>query len=470
MERSLLLATNARLFIAGVLRLGDALIVFLAGLLAYWIRHGHINLPDDYLVALVLATVLTANFHHFARLYEFPLMRSLAQQFGPLTISWVLVILVLIALGYFTKTSDAFSRIWMGLWLGMNLIGFLLLRLWSTVQIQAWYKNGKLKTNIAVYGAGEEGAAFAAHLLGIPDNQTKLIGIFDDRKTRISAAFDRELLQGDMEDLLIQVRDNRIDKIIVALPLMAGDRLSEILATLNAAPVEVHLCPNATALPFPVRGYSQISGMPVIDVFEPPLSGWNLVVKTIEDYVLASLLLIAFLPVMGVIALLVRLSSPGPVLFKQLRYGFNNNEFSVYKFRTMKAEAASDERVPQARRDDPRVTPIGSFLRRTSLDELPQLFNVLKGEMSIVGPRPHAVAHNKHYAKIINEYMGRHKVRPGITGWAQINGLRGETDTPDKMRKRVQFDLYYIDHWSLSLDLRIIFLTPFVVFIRPDAY
>ena len=175
-------------------------------------------------------------------------------------------------------------------------------------------------------------------------------------------------------------------------------------------------------------------------------------------------------PVLIAAALMIKLDSPGPVLFRQRRYGFNNNPITVFKFRTMRHDQADDRLVPQARRNDPRVTRVGAFLRRTSLDELPQLINVLRSEMSLVGPRPHAVAHNEQYAHVIDDYLSRHRVKPGITGWAQVNGLRGETDTPDKMRRRVQYDLYYIDNWSLYLDFKILALTPFVGLVHKNAY
>jgi Undecaprenyl-phosphate glucose phosphotransferase len=196
------------------------------------------------------------------------------------------------------------------------------------------------------------------------------------------------------------------------------------------------------------------------------------VVKTIEDRVLASLILVAIAPVMAAVAIGIKLTSPGPVFFKQKRYGFNNEIIEVFKFRSMHVARCSADTGPvaQARKDDDRITPFGRFLRRTSLDELPQFINVVRGDMSIVGPRPHAVAHNEQYAKLIDEYLARHKVKPGITGWAQVNGLRGETDTLDKMERRVQFDLHYIENWSLALDLRIILMTILVGFSHPNAY
>ena len=242
------------------------------------------------------------------------------------------------------------------------------------------------------------------------------------------------------------------------------------LQKLRNVAVDVKLCPEAIAFDLPNLGYDDLAGVPMLGIFERPLTGWNTVAKNVEDRILAIILLLVGWPILLVIALLIKLTSRGPVLFRQPRYGFNNNEFTVLKFRTMVPEPFGGEEILQARRDDPRVTWIGHILRRTSFDELPQLFNVLRGDMSLVGPRPHAVAHNKEYSRVIDEYLGRHRVKPGITGWAQVNGLRGETKSPELMRQRVQHDLFYIEHWSLLFDLKILFLTLFVGFVHENAY
>jgi putative colanic acid biosynthesis UDP-glucose lipid carrier transferase len=257
--------------------------------------------------------------------------------------------------------------------------------------------------------------------------------------------------------------------VILAVPWHEEKRLKAILKELRNLSVNVRMCPDVFTLYLPVRGLTSVAGIPMLDVFERPLSGWDLVLKNLEDRLLAPILMLLFLPICAAIAILIKLDSPGPVFFRQRRYGFNNNVISVFKFRTMRATAPQEE-VPQATRDDPRVTRIGRVLRRTSLDELPQLINVLRGEMSLVGPRPHAVDHNKKYAAIIDEYLGRHRVKPGITGWAQVNGLRGETQNPEQMRLRVQHDLYYIEHWSLLFDMKILLMTLFVGFIHEKAY
>src|SRR5690606_32379061 len=214
---------------------------------------------------------------------------------------------------------------------------------------------------------------------------------------------------------------------------------------------------------------TEVAGLPVLNLSATPMEGVNGLLKALEDRVLAALILLLIWPVMVAIAIGIKLSSPGPVIFKQHRYGLRGNKIEVWKFRTMTV-CENDDNVTQAKRNDPRVTRFGAFLRRTSLDELPQLFNVLQGRMSLVGPRPHAVAHNEQYRKLIGRYMLRHTVKPGITGLAQINGWRGETDSLDKMQKRVEYDLYYIENWSLWLDLKIIFLTLFKGLRHPNAY
>jgi putative colanic acid biosynthesis UDP-glucose lipid carrier transferase len=213
-----------------------------------------------------------------------------------------------------------------------------------------------------------------------------------------------------------------------------------------------------------------MGGVPLLGVLQRPFSRWGYLVKAVEDYALATLLLILTAPLMLAIALAVWLDSPGPIIFRQKRYGFNNGTIEVFKFRTMRTDQDENDRAVQARRDDRRLTRLGHWLRRTSLDELPQLFNVLRGEMSVVGPRPHMVEHNQQYAALIETYLGRHRVKPGITGWAQVNGWRGETDTLEKMERRIGHDLYYIENWSLSFDLRILAWTLLVGLIHPNAY
>jgi putative colanic acid biosynthesis UDP-glucose lipid carrier transferase len=241
------------------------------------------------------------------------------------------------------------------------------------------------------------------------------------------------------------------------------------LYELRHANVQVRLVPNIYGFQLLHHSITEVAGFPVINLMDSPLSGINAVVKALEDKILATLILLLASPIMILIAIGVKLSSPGPVLFKQKRGGLEKDEIRIWKFRSMKVHAEPEGTITQAKPNDPRITPFGAFLRRTSLDELPQFFNVLRGEMSIVGPRPHALEHNEFYKKRIDPYLLRQRVKPGITGWAQINGLRGETGDLEKMEMRVKYDLYYINNWSLWFDLRIIFLSIFQIFRSQNA-
>jgi len=465
-----MVAADLQVLILGCLRVIDLLIVALAALGAYWVRHDDLDLPDLYVIAIVAALVITVNFFQLGRLYEFQALTRPSIQIGRLTMSWIAVMLSLIALAYFTKTSEAFSRAFVLGWMAASYAGFVIVRLGLLLPIERWRQSGRLSLNVAVIGAGEVGRQLVRQIHARGEGQWRIVGIYDDRRTRVPPEIEGHPVLGTVDDLVRATRDGTIDEIIVALPWRASPRIGEIVKKLKSVPVNVKLCPESLPWNLPVRGFRMVAAVPMLAALERPLSGWSIVVKMLEDRVLAGILVVVLAPLLALIALAIRLDSPGPVLFRQHRYGFNNEAITVFKFRTMFHDRPEDPGVPQARRNDPRITRIGGFLRRSSLDELPQLFNVLRGEMSLVGPRPHAVAHNEQYAKMIDDYLSRHRVKPGITGWAQVNGLRGETNTPDKMRMRVQYDLYYIDNWSLMFDLKILLLTPFRGLIHENAY
>lgn len=259
------------------------------------------------------------------------------------------------------------------------------------------------------------------------------------------------------------------DEVWLCLPLGDQAGIETTIDALRHSMANIRMVPDWFSLKLLNHGISQVVGLHMLDLSASPISGFTRIIKEIEDMVLATLILLLISPLLMVIALAVKLTSPGPVLFKQQRHGWNGEKISVHKFRSMVVHHESDFAVTQATRHDTRITPLGAFLRRTSLDELPQFFNVLQGRMSIVGPRPHAVQHNEHYKELVPGYMRRHKVKPGITGWAQINGFRGETNTLDKMEQRVTHDLFYIEHISLGFDLKIIFLTVFKGFTHQNA-
>jgi putative colanic acid biosynthesis UDP-glucose lipid carrier transferase len=278
----------------------------------------------------------------------------------------------------------------------------------------------------------------------------------------------RERLLGSIDKLADYARANRVELIYLALPLAAQPRIARLLDDLCDTTASVYVVPDIFLFDLIQARIDHVGGLPVLAVCETPFYGVSGIVKRISDLVLATLILILIAPLLAAIAAAVKLTSPGPAIFRQRRYGLDGREIVVYKFRTMTV-SEDGAVVRQATRDDARVTRLGALLRRSSLDELPQFVNVLQGRMSIVGPRPHAIAHNEMYRKLIKSYMIRHKVRPGITGWAQVNGLRGETDTVEKMRARVAYDLDYLRNWSLGLDLKIIWKTIFVVLKRPET-
>jgi putative colanic acid biosynthesis UDP-glucose lipid carrier transferase len=458
-----------------ILRMGDILLVGLFAVGAYWIWHGNLALPAIYGQGIIAAMLLTANFFHVAHLYEAPNIDRFLYQFGRMSVSWTAVMFTLLALAFITKTTDSFSRAWALIWFPMVLGGLLVLRILLVLQIARWRERGDLRQNIVVIGAGEYGQRLIREMLASDSKSVNIVGLFDRRSSRIPDEVEGVPVRGGIDDLLAYIRQNRVDEIIVALPWRSGGTLLDLVQSLKSAPANVKWCPETIAFLLPVRSLSSIAGVPMINIFERPITGRNLILKMIEDRVGACVLLIALSPLLLAIALLVRLTSAGPALFQQKRYGFNNEEFTVFKFRSMRTEAAQpsntpDSAVDQATRGDPRVTWVGRILRKSSLDELPQLINVLQGNMSLVGPRPHAVAHNEQFGAVIDEYFARHRVKPGITGWTQVNGLRGETDTPEKMRRRVEFDLHYIDNWSILFDIRILFLTLFVGFVHKNAY
>jgi putative colanic acid biosynthesis UDP-glucose lipid carrier transferase len=318
-----------------------------------------------------------------------------------------------------------------------------------------------------IVGANRIGCELAERLA---DEQWhgKLAGFFDDRRLERLPRKCRARLLGKFADLPEYTRRNMVHVIYICLPNSRHRRIRGLIDALGDSTASIYFVPDLSAFDLMQARFGEIRGMPFVAVRETPFCGMAGVLKRASDLVIATAVLPVVLPLCGVIAILVSRLSPGPVLFRQRRYGLDGREFTVYKFRTM--SVAEDGAIRQATREDPRVTRIGRYLRRTSLDELPQLLNVFAGSMSLVGPRPHAVAHNEHYRKLVSGYMLRHKVRPGITGLAQVNGLRGETRDVEKMRQRVRYDLEYLKHWSLGLDLRILIKTVRVVLTDPAAY
>lgn len=331
--------------------------------------------------------------------------------------------------------------------------------------------HGALTREVAIVGATRQGRLFAERLQRAQQPGMRIIGVFDERRTRIDDSLPGVPLVGDLQALTLLVRRGRVDEVVLALPWNAQGRVLALLERLRSLPVGVSLAFDTVAYDLDARVIGDRRALPALPIHAAPLDGWGGLAKTIEDKLLAAAALIALAPLMALIAAIIRIDSPGPVIFRQKRFGFNNEVIEIFKFRTMYADAG-DAVTPfrQARRDDPRVTRIGRLLRRTSLDELPQLVNVLQGRMSLVGPRPHVGEIHDCFARLIRNYDARHKIKPGITGWAQINGCRGETDTLEKMRMRVELDIWYVEHWSVLLDLRILLTTLVRGWTHKNAY
>ena len=460
---------EVRVLISGILRIADAIILVAAAIFTFWMRNDLLEMPPAYIIATGLSVVLLFSVGQVAGLYRFETITRFPQQLGAASLVLSIVMASLAMTGYLTKTADIFSRLWLVTWFFIAYAGIIIIRVFVLRRIEAWRAKGGLQRRVAVVGAGEKGRRLIRHLQSAPDENLNLVGVFDNELSSVDT-IEGVPMRGTVSDLVADANKLDIDEIVVALPGDAHQKLAYVMKELHTVPADVTLCPDTIGLTMPILGIEEINGLGLLRIYRRPISGWNRVLKAMEDRFLAGLLLLLFLPIILIIALAIRLDSPGPALFLQRRLGFNNNSFILYKFRTMYKGLEDDMTVPQAQRTDPRVTRIGAFLRRTSLDELPQLINVLKGEMSLVGPRPHAIAHNEHYATLIDQYLGRHRVKPGITGWAQIHGHRGETETVEKMRARVECDLYYIDHWSLWFDLRILLMTPFVGFVHRNAY
>lgn len=333
--------------------------------------------------------------------------------------------------------------------------------------------DGLFLSNAVILGATETGQRLAEHLQQRGDIRLGLKGFIDDRATRITHELSGMPVLGTVADLEQMIRKDQVQQVLVALPWSAESRIGALIGKLRQLPVKVLLVPDRLAFYHSRNRVSNVSNIPMFNASELPLHGWSPLMKRFEDLLIGSLMLLAAAPIMAIIALTIKLESDGPVFFLQKRYGYNNKLIRVFKFRSMYHAERDANASQQTTHNDPRVTKVGAFIRKTSLDELPQLFNVLNGTMSLVGPRPHATATKAAgvlFNDAVEEYNARHRVKPGITGWAQINGYRGETDTLEKIEKRVELDLEYIERWSVWFDLYILFRTLPAVALSKEVY
>ena len=383
---------------------------------------------------------------------------SIISEISAVILVWVMAFAVILAMAFLTKTSADFSRRMMLTWLLLTPSLLIGVRLVVRGLLHEMRRHGRNTRSFALVGANHAALKLVDKLNATPWTGLVFKGYYDDRSVDCLPPETLAMLAGDLSRLLMRARAGEIDIVYIALPMRAEQRIIELVNALADTTASVYFLPDFFIFDLAHARWVNLNGMPVVSVFETPFYGVDGWIKRIEDVVLGSLIMAVIALPMLAIAIAMKLTSPGPIIFKQRRYGLNGEVLYVWKFRSMTV-CEDGVNVPQAKRGDTRITPLGAFLRRTSLDELPQFFNVLQGTMSIVGPRPHAIAHNEEYRRLIHGYMLRHKVKPGITGWAQVNGWRGETDTLEKMQKRVDCDLQYIQEWSLWLDLKIVWMT-----------
>ena len=455
--------------IADSVAASDFLAVAAASLIAKWAYVdqflGSEQGIDSYLAAGLIGALIAFMSFRNQNLYTFDTLASMRGTVRRVAVGLAAAAASLIFAAYVFKISAHFSRGWFIGWFALS--GALLISGHFMVSrlLRRWMRAGFFSRNIAIYGSGEI-AERLIEQLSFKSDGPRLIGVFDDQP---SGASSRIAVAGGLSNLISLAQAERVDEVVIAIPLSQDRRIGRLVEELAVLPADIRLCPDQTAFRMRPTGIVNYDGVPLLEIVRRPLDHWGPLIKAFEDRILAALLLAAAAPFLVLIAIAIRLDSEGPVLFRQRRHGFNHQVITVLKFRTMHV-AEDGPVVRQARQNDARVTRVGRFLRRTSLDELPQLINVLRGDMSLVGPRPHALAHNEHFSSLVEHYARRHKMKPGITGWAQVNGCRGETDTQEKMRKRIELDLYYIENWSLWFDIRILALTPFLGLFHKNAY
>jgi Undecaprenyl-phosphate glucose phosphotransferase len=441
-----------------LLRIAD--IVILVGTCVLLLSGGHYPMGGEASTEIILLVLLTQLFFQEAGLYRRPRPHRPASFIPTLSFTWLAVGVAVVGLHFL---SNVFDNVPLGgsfACFGAAFVGFSTIRLMAFRRTDNLYDIGRMALPVAVVGTRNATRWLERCLSQHLGTAIELVATFDLKQAQ----------SGPASELFHLCRTGRISEILIAVDGQVSQEVDTLLQKLSSLAITVRLVPRLTTARPAWSPLQEIYGAPTIPVIRPPLTDMQAAVKRCFDLLASSVALFLFAPLFLFIAILIKIDSPGPVLFRQERWGINARRITVLKFRTMFIEADPDPKVMQARRADPRVSRIGRFLRRSSLDELPQLLNVLLGNMSLVGPRPHASAHNEFYASRVENYLNRHRLKPGITGLAQVNGCRGETDTIDKMQRRVVYDLQYVERWSLSLDLKIILKTALVGFLHPNAY
>jgi Undecaprenyl-phosphate glucose phosphotransferase len=468
--------------VAGIVRMAELILIGAVGLGIYL---GYV-VPNEgfewrYIGAILGIAVLATLAFQAADIYQVQAFRGYEKQYFRLAAAWSVVFLLAISMTFFAKVGDQYSRLWLG---GFYAVGILVLigcRRCVFLLVRRWTRQGRLDRRTVIVGADERGDALMRALATQRDSDVHIIGVVDDRVVERSSAVqkngpdaERPPKLGTVDDLVDFARTTRIDLVVFALPISAESRILQMLKKLWVLPVDIRLAAHSNKLRFRPRAYSYLGAIPMLDLFDKPITDWDVVMKWLFDKIVGSVILLLASPLLLLTAVAIKLDSRGPVFFKQKRYGFNNELIEVYKFRSMYVDQCDHTAAKLVQRGDPRVTRFGAFIRKASIDELPQLINVLiKGNLSLVGPRPHAVhakAESRLYDEAVDGYFARHRVKPGITGWAQISGWRGETDTQEKIQRRVEHDLYYIENWSVLFDLFILAKTPLALARTENAF
>lgn len=469
-------AAFSSIVITGAVRAVEfALVCLVGGLLyfAYVVPRDGFDLR--YITAIAVLAAMTVVAFQVADIYNIQMFRSRARQLRRMAAAWVVVFLVFIGFAVFAKMADQVSRIWLFAYAVSGFVVLALERFSLRALVRRWGRAGRLDRRTVVVGSDETAEKLIRALDAEGDSDINILGVFDDRSDdRVMSTVAGRFKLGKVADIVEFARRTRVDLVLFALPVSAESRILEMLKKLWVLPVDIRLSAHTNKLRFKPRAYAYLGNVPTLTMSDQPITDWDMVTKWLFDRIVGALMLIALSPVMALVALAVKLDSPGPVLFRQKRFGFNNERIDVFKFRSLYHHQADPTAAKVVTKNDPRVTRVGRFIRKTSLDELPQLFNVVfKGNLSLVGPRPHAVQgklEDRLFDETVDGYFARHRVKPGITGWAQINGWRGEIDNAEKIQRRVEFDLYYIENWSLMLDLYILIRTPFALLKSENAY
>ena len=457
-------------------RFAESLVVLASGFatLAFFKDRISIAVAADYANTIVLGATFGAIIFEWVGAYDVDVWYRRSESYRRLLWGWIATGAALLAFGFAFKILVAeYSRLWGVSWFLATSAALVVSRTIAFQQMKRLRARGKFNVRVVIYGAGSQGQRLAKFIAQSKTLTMQVVGFVDDRTSRMPRIVDGLPVLGGVDALERLIRQDRVDQVIVAMPWHAEDRIYQIVSRIAMTPVKVRLAPDLVGYRYTHRSFRLLDGLPVLELFDRSISGASHIVKAIEDRVVAGVAMVLLSPLLAFIALAVRLDSPGPVFFRQDRIGFNQRVIRVWKFRTMHHNRCESDEINQAQRNDPRVTRVGAVLRRLSLDELPQFLNVLAGEMSIVGPRPHAPstkAGGRIFDQVVRSYAARHKVKPGITGWAQVNGWRGETDTEEKLIKRVEHDLYYIENWSGLFDFAIMLRTIVVMVKAPNAY